>query len=97
MTDNIDMKKVKLHEMLKEKLEGENISKVARETGIPKQRLHDWYAAKKNPRFKYANELKVLANYLGLTFDELVFGEVKESRVLSSVKFEDAEGFMKFK
>lgn len=79
---------IKLHEVLKEKLEGENLSKLARDLGIPRQRLFDWVSAKKFPNLKNAKELKKLADYLGLTLDQLVFGE-KSSKIVSSVVFED--------
>ncbi len=79
---------VKIHQILQKKLKGQNLSKVARDLGIPKQRLHDWVEAKRYPNFKNATELWSLAEYLGLSFEELIFGEVT-NKIISSVTFED--------
>lgn len=88
IADNILME-VKLHDVLQARLKGENLSKIARELNIPKQRLFDWVTAKKSPNLKNATEIKKLADYLGLTIEQLLFGETEGSKILSSVIFED--------
>ena len=79
---------VKPHEILRDQLEGVNLSKLARDLGIPKQRLHDWYGAKRFPNFKNVGELKKLADHLGLTMDQLLFGE-SGHEIVSSTLFQE--------
>lgn len=71
---------IMLNENLRKLLREENISKVAKELNIPKQRLHDWSYGGVVPNFSKCEYILKLANYFGLSFEELVFGRTKDMR-----------------
>ncbi|MGE4233196.1 MAG: helix-turn-helix domain-containing protein [Bacteriovoracia bacterium] len=79
----------KISEILRERLEGENLSKVARELGISKSLLADWVSARRLPSLKNIKSVAKLATYLGLTLEQLLIGTPQESKVISAVSFED--------
>jgi transcriptional regulator with XRE-family HTH domain len=79
----------KLSEILKNRLEGENLSKVARELGISKSLLADWVASRRLPSLKNIEAVYKIANYLGLTLEQLLLGKDEGRRVISAVSFDD--------
>ena len=74
--------------LLREKLEGVNLSHVARELDIPKTLLFECKQARRLPSLKNIEHVKALADYFGLSLDELLIGS-KSGSVVSSVEFED--------
>ena len=80
---------IKLSEILKQRLEGENLSKIARELGISKSLLADWVASRRLPSLKNIDAVAKLANYLGLTLEQLLLGKDDGRKVISAVTFED--------
>jgi hypothetical protein len=78
----------KFSEILSQKLDGVNLSKLSRELKIPSTLLFEWKEAKRQPSFKNLNHVKQLAEYFGLSLDELLFGTNKATTI-SSVAFED--------
>lgn len=75
--------------ILQRKLKEKNLSLVARELNIPKTLLHEWLNAKRLPSMKNIAHIKSLADYIGLTLDELLIGS-NENRTISSISFEDS-------
>lgn len=69
------MSKLKFHKILSEKLKGQNLTQVARDVGISQSLLHDWCKSRRTPNLSSSETLKKLADYLGLSFEELLFGE----------------------
>ncbi len=80
---------MKFSETIKKRLKDKNLSKVARELGIPKTLLHEWVQAKRQPSFKNINHIKNLADYLSMSLDELLVGESNDS-LITSVTFDDS-------
>jgi len=78
-----------LSEILKERLAGKNLSKIARELGISKSLLADWVAARRMPSLKNIESVAKLAAYLGLTLEQLLLAKPDEHRIISAVSFED--------
>lgn len=78
-----------ISEILKERLAGQNLSKVARELGISKSLLADWVAARRLPSLKNIQAVAKLANYLGLSLEQLLLAKAQESKIISAVSFED--------
>ena len=74
--------------VLREKLNGTNLSALSREIGVTKQQLHSWVHGKVTPSLKNAEQLRQLARHLGLTIEELLFGE-EASSLISSITFTD--------
>lgn len=79
----------KISEILRERLEGENLSKIARELGISKSLLADWVAARRLPSLKNIDAVARLAAYLGLSLEQLLLGKDNERKIISAVTFED--------
>jgi hypothetical protein len=77
-------------EILRERLEGENLSAIAREIGIPKTILHDWVQSRRLPSMKNIHYVSKLGEYLGLTLEQLFFGQ-DEKKILSSISFNDED------
>jgi len=73
---------------LKTKLESENISRLSRELKIPKTLLFEWKSANRKPAFKNLPHIRKLADYFGVSLEELLFGE-EDPSLISSVMFED--------
>lgn len=78
-----------ISDILKERLAGQNLSKVARELGISKSLLADWVAARRLPSLKNIQAVAKLANYLGLSLEQLLLAKPQESKIISAVSFED--------
>lgn len=74
------------HKILKRRLNGKNLSKIARELEIPRSVLQDWIHEKRSPSLKNIDYIKKLANHLNLTLDEILTGNQKED-VVSTYSF----------
>ncbi len=79
----------KISKILRERLKGENLSRVARELGISKSLLADWVASRRLPSLKNIEAVAKLANYLGLSLEQLLLGKDSDRRIISAVTFED--------
>lgn len=77
----------KLGELLKNK----SISQVAKDIDIPKSTLSDWLNSKKGPNMSSMEKVRNLADYLGVTFEELIFGDSlnQESKTITTITFTD--------
>ncbi|MBN8538727.1 MAG: helix-turn-helix transcriptional regulator [Deltaproteobacteria bacterium] len=86
----MEMKKeIKLSQVLQRELKGKVISRVAKEIGISVSILHDWYSSSRKPSAKNMWHLKKLADYLGLTLEQILFDEKSEKQTISSTTFSD--------
>ena len=79
----------KISEILKQHLEGENLSKIARELGISKSLLADWVGSRRLPSLKNIDAVDKLARYLGLSLDQLLLGKKDDRKIISTVVFDD--------
>lgn len=79
----------KFNDILKLHLKDTNLSALSREICISKTVLHDWVYSNRLPSMKNIHLVKKLADYLGLTLDELFFGTTTKKKVLSIIQFED--------
>jgi transposase-like protein len=86
--DNKDMSELKFTQVLSERLKGKSVSKVANDIGMPRNLLFEWVKSKRSPNLKNVNYIKKLADYLGLTLEELLIGE-EEKKIISSISFSD--------
>lgn len=82
-------KEVVLSKVLKRELKGKVLSKVAKEIGISVAILHDWHSSSRKPSAKNLYQLRKLADYIGLTLEEILFDEKTEKRVICSTVFND--------
>ena len=82
-------KEIKLSQVLQRELKGKVVSRVAKEIGISGSLLHDWYSSARKPSAKNMWHLKKVADYLGLTLEEILFDESKEKQTISSTVFSD--------
>lgn len=80
--------KKKFNKLLQAQFAEKNLSELSRQLKIPRSVLQDWIRDEREPSFKNLDYLKRIAEYLGLTLDELLTGE-SNTRMLSSVTFED--------
>ena len=86
------MKKVIFNEILSQKLKGENITELARKLDIPKAVLFDWIKSRRKPNLSNMGHIQVLADYLGITLEEIIFGEKsKPKKILTRVDFSDGD------
>jgi transcriptional regulator with XRE-family HTH domain len=84
------MARLQFNEILRKRLEGKNLSAVARELKISKSLIADWVGARRAPSMKNIEAVYRLANYLGLSLEELLLGtKAREVKTLVSAKFED--------
>ncbi|MBX2996327.1 MAG: helix-turn-helix transcriptional regulator [Bdellovibrionaceae bacterium] len=79
----------KISDILRERLEGQNLSKIARELGISKSLLADWVAARRLPSLKNIKAVAKLAAYLGISLEQLLLGKEDDRKIISAVTFED--------
>ncbi len=86
--NNLLMRQTKLKKIIEEKLAGKNLLQLSKELDIPKSLLHDWISVGRLPSLKNILHLKKLADYLGLTIDELFF-EVDKAPAINSITFTD--------
>lgn len=82
-------KDVRLSQVLQRELKGKVLARVAREAGISVSLLHDWYSSARKPSAKNMGQLKMLADHLGLTLDEILFDESGRKQVISTTTFID--------
>lgn len=82
-------KEIKVSQVLQRELKGKVLSRVAKEVGISVSILHDWYSSSRKPSAKNMWQLKMLAEHLGLTLDEILFDEKREKQIISSTVFTD--------
>ena len=78
-----------LSDILKERLAGQNLSKVARELGISKSLLSDWVASRRLPSMKNIEAVAKLANFLGLSLEQILLSKPSETKIISAVSFTD--------
>lgn len=79
----------RISDILRERLAGHNLSKVARELGISKSLLADWVAARRLPSLKNIESVAKLASFLGLSLEQLLLAKPEEAKVISAISFED--------
>lgn len=82
-------KDIYLSQVLQRELKGKVLSKIAREVGMSVSLLHDWYSSARKPSAKNLWQLKILAEYLGLTLDEILFDDQGSKQTISSTMFSD--------
>ena len=82
-------KDIKLSQVLQRELKGKVISRVAKEIGVSVSILHDWYSSSRKPSAKNMWQLKKLADYLGLSLEQILFDEKSERQIISSTTFTD--------
>lgn len=82
-------KEIKLSQVLHRELKGKVISKIAKEVGISVSILHDWYSSSRKPSAKNMWQLKKLADYLGMTLEQILFDEKNDRQIISSTSFTD--------
>jgi hypothetical protein len=78
----------KINEILKKALEGENLSYLTKKLGLPNGLLHRLVKEGRSPSLNNIDALVIIADYLGLSLEQLLTGKEK-NRVLTSVQFED--------
>jgi transcriptional regulator with XRE-family HTH domain len=82
-------KDIRLSQVLRRELKGKVLSRVAREVGMSVSLLHDWYSSARKPSAKNLWQLKMLAEHLGLTLDEILFDDQGAKQTISSTTFSD--------
>ncbi len=82
-------KEIKLSQVLRRELKGKIVSRVAKEVGISVSLLHDWCNSSRKPASKNLWQVKMLAEYLGLTLDEILFDEQARKQTISTTTFTD--------
>lgn len=82
-------KEVKLSQILQRELKGRILSRVAKDVGISVSLLHDWHSSARRPSAKNMWQLKKLADYLGLSLEEILFDEKRDREIISSTTFTD--------
>lgn len=82
-------KEIKLSQVLQRELQGKVLSRVAKEIGVSVSILHDWYSSSRKPSAKNMWQLKKLADYLGLSLEQILFDEKVERQIISSTTFTD--------
>lgn len=82
-------KEIKLSQVLQRELKGKILSRVAKEIGVSVSILHDWYSSSRKPSAKNMWQLKKLADYLGLSLEQILFDEKIERQIISSTTFTD--------
>lgn len=73
---------------LKEKLKDENIVKLCKKLSIPRTVLLEWRDGVSSPSFKNIKHIKSLADYFGMSLEELLITGTNE-KLISSVVFSD--------
>lgn len=79
----------KISKILSDRLKGQNLSKVARELGISKSLLADWVSSRRLPSLKNIEAVARVANYLGLSLEQLLLGKDSDRKIISAITFED--------
>ena len=88
--DDFYMRKYRLPEVLKRELGDKNLTKLGKQIGINPNQLHEWIRARRSPSAKSFPQLLILAEYLGMTLEELIFDNATDEKtVLASTTFSD--------
>lgn len=87
--DDILMADAKISIILRKRLAGKNLSQVARELGISKSLLSDWVASRRLPSLKNIESVARVANYLGLSLEQLLLGKESDRKIISAITFDD--------
>ena len=82
-------KKIVLSDVLQRELEGKVLSRIAKDVGISVALLHDWHSSARKPSAKNIPQVKKLAEYLGLSLDEILFDEKTNKKIICSTTFSD--------
>lgn len=82
-------KEIYLSRVLKRELKGKVLSRIAKDIGISVSLLHDWHSSSRMPSAKNLVHLKKVADYLGLTLEEILFDTRTEQKVISTTTFSD--------
>ena len=82
-------KEIVLATVLQRELQGKVLSRVAKEIGISVALLHDWHSSSRKPSAKNMYQLKKLADYLGLTLEEILFDQETDKKTICSTTFSD--------
>ena len=77
------------HKLLKVSFQDKNLSEVSRLLEIPRSLLQDWIHEGREPSLKNVIYLKKIADFLGLTLDELLIGRNSTTKIINSITFED--------
>ncbi len=87
------MKNAIFFETLSRHLKNENLTQISKKIGVPKGLLFDWVKGRRTPSLRNSHHVRKLANYLGLSFEELIFGskENNKGQTIGSVFFADQE------
>ncbi len=80
---------VKLSKVLQRELKGKVLTRVAKEIGLSPAMLHDWHSSSRRPSAKNMPQLKKLADYLGLTLEEILFDQKNASHTIATTTFYD--------
>lgn len=83
--------------ILRKRLNGVNLSRLSRELGISKSLLFEWKQASRGPSFKQLGSVYKLAQYFGISFQELLIGTKEDSDEVFSVVVEDQNRKYKIK
>jgi hypothetical protein len=51
--------------------------------------LHDWVKGKRIPSLNNIEYIKLLADHLGISLEELLTGEKEDKKIISSILFQD--------
>lgn len=80
---------LKFSKILATKLKGKNLSALAKELDMPRSMLHDWVKGKRIPSLNNIEYIKLLADHLGISLEELLTGEKDDKKIISSILFQD--------
>ncbi len=89
--NNYDDKLMELQftRILQERLADSNLSKLSDELSINRSLLQDWVHNNRKPSLSNMKNILKLADYLGLSLEELLIGTQSESKTISSISFND--------
>jgi len=77
-------------------LREENLSSLASELGLSRTVLHDWVVSERLPSLKNIESVKKLADYLNMSLEELLIGEVVQLKDKTITKVEFIDSGQKF-
>lgn len=80
---------LKFSKILATRLKGKNLSALAKELDMPRSMLHDWVKGKRIPSLNNIEYIKLLADHLGISLEELLTGERDDKKIISSILFQD--------
>jgi transcriptional regulator with XRE-family HTH domain len=80
---------LKVSKILAQRLKGQNLSALAKELEMPRSMLHDWVRGKRIPSLNNIEYIKLLADHLGISLEELLTGEKDDKKIISSILFQD--------